>query len=473
MIHKDGHEQLSEQQIYSFLKSVDKEFPVALSEKTDLKEYSKKLYRNATICFEVKNNRVVAMVAGYTENTVHNIAFVSIVAVLPSQRGKGLAKELLKEFICEADQKRLTAVHLYAVRENIRAMKLYQGLGFVEWFLENEYRKKDVHFIYYLKQKTVLITAIGSFSTDIVIKNLKKIGFRTIGCDIYAREWIADAYNVSEFYQVPKVADKENYFSAICHICSEEAITHIIPSTDIEVDFFNEYRAQFEEKNICICISPAKTIEICRNKKKQQEFIDENMPEMHSIPTVNLNEVTNPPFSFPMICKPIDGRSSQGVRYINTFEDWLAVRKISDIKRYIVQPLIIGRVITVDVVRQKNGLRQVVIPRAELLRTLNGAGISVKVYPDDELEKIVKKIADMLGIIGCVNFEFIHAHDGIDYYVECNPRFSGGVEFSCLAGYDCVGNHVRAFENKEIDEFKLKRQYYIARKYEEYVTKIN
>ena len=197
------------------------------------------------------------------------------------------------------------------------------------------------------------------------------------------------------------------------------------------------------------------------------------MPEIHSIPTVKLNEVTNPPFSFPMICKPIDGRSSQGVRYINTFEDWLAVRKIPDIKRYIVQPLIIGRVITVDVVRQKNGLRQVVIPRAELLRTLNGAGISVKVYPDDDLEKNCKKIADMLGIIGCVNFEFIHAHDGIDYYVECNPRFSGGVEFSCLAGYDCIGNHVRAFENQEIDEFKLTRQYYIARKYEEYVTKID
>ena len=439
MIHKDGYEKLSEQQIYTFLKLVDTEFPVSLSEKTDLMEYSKKLYRNSTICFEIENDKIIGMVAGYTENTIHDLAFVSLVAVLPAQRGNGLAKKLVEEFIDEANKKRLTAVHLYAVRDNTQAMKLYQGLGFIECFLVNEHRKDDVHFIYYLKQKTALITAIGSFSADIVIKNLKKIGYRTVGCDIYAREWIVDSYSVSAFYQVPKVIDKEDYYNAICHICDEETITHIIPSTDIEVDFFNEYRAQFEERNICICISSEKTLEICRNKKRQQEFIDANVPEIHSIPTTLLSEVSDPPYDFPMICKPFDGRSSQGVRYLNTIEEWLAVKAVSNIKKYIIQPLIVGRVITVDVVRQKDGSRHAVIPRAELLRTLNGAGTSVKVYPD----------------------------------AECNPRFSGGVEFSCLAGYDCIGNHIRAFENKDIDEFKLTKQYYIARKYEEYVTRID
>ena len=59
-----------------------------------------------------------------------------------------------------------------------------------------------------------------------------------------------------------------------------------------------------------------------------------------------------------------------------------------------------------------------------------------------------------------------------EYYIECNPRFSGGVEFSCLVGYDCVSNHVRAFENKPIDEFKMLHETFIARKYEEYVTRI-
>ena len=47
---------------------------------------------------------------------------------------------------------------------------------------------------------TALVTAIGSFSADIVIKNLIKSGFRVVGCDIYPAEWIADSGNGASFY---------------------------------------------------------------------------------------------------------------------------------------------------------------------------------------------------------------------------------------------------------------------------------
>ena len=51
--------------------------------------------------------------------------------------------------------------------------------------------------------RTVIVTAIGSFSADIVIKKCRENGIRVIGCDVYPREWIADAGNVEAFYQVP------------------------------------------------------------------------------------------------------------------------------------------------------------------------------------------------------------------------------------------------------------------------------
>ena len=51
--------------------------------------------------------------------------------------------------------------------------------------------------------KTVVVTAIGSFSADIVIKKCRENGIRVIGCDVYPGEWIADAGNVDAFYQVP------------------------------------------------------------------------------------------------------------------------------------------------------------------------------------------------------------------------------------------------------------------------------
>lgn len=472
MIHTRGSERLSVNQIYDFIKQVEKDFPTPISAKTDLMEYAQKLYSNATLCTAEDNGQIVAMAAGYTENTVNNVAYMTMVASLPEYRGKGLAKQLVTEFIDRAKSKRLKAVHLYAVRENEAAMNLYKSIGFVEWHLENEKRPEDVHLIHYLNHKTALVTAIGSYAADIVIKNLKKIGFKVIGTDIYDREWIADAYNVSEFYQVPKVFDKENYFKAIDYICHEEKITHIIPSTDIEVDFFNEYRKYFEEQNICICISSTDALAICRNKKLQQEFIDSNVPSVKTIPTLRVEKNMEPPFAFPMVCKPLDGRSSQGLRYIYTQEDWEAVKTCADVDKYIVQPFIKGRIVTVDVVRQKNSSTVIAVPRLELLRTLNGAGTSVKVFPDQILEKMCADLANAMDIIGCVNFEFLKGEDGDYHYIECNPRFSGGVEFSCIAGYDCVGNHIRCFENDDIDKFELTREMFIARKFEEYVTKV-
>lgn len=268
------------------------------------------------------------------------------------------------------------------------------------------------------------------------------------------------------------MANEEEYLKALKYVCTEEKITHILPSTDIEIDFFNKYREEFEKTNIVICISPPKTLEICRNKKLQQEFIEKNVECIQYIPTKYVKECGTVPYDYPLVCKPVDGRSSQGLRYVYTKEDWEAVKTCVDRDNYIVQPKIIGNIVTVDIVRSQDGEVVVAIPRLELLRTQNGAGTSVKVYTDLNLENNCKVLADKLGVIGCVNFEFLRDDEGTYYYVECNPRFSGGVEFSCLAGYDCVSNHVRAFENNKIDEFQLNRNMYIARKYEEYVTRI-
>ena len=63
--------------------------------------------------------------------------------------------------------------------------------------------------------KTALVTAIGSFSADIVIKSLKKQGLKVIGCDIFPKEWVVDAYSVDVFYQVPRGTKREKYLLRI------------------------------------------------------------------------------------------------------------------------------------------------------------------------------------------------------------------------------------------------------------------
>ena len=57
--------------------------------------------------------------------------------------------------------------------------------------------------------------------------------------------------------------------------------------------------------------------------------------------------------------------------------------------------------------------------------------------------------------------------------MECNLRFSGGIAFSCIAGYDFVNNHLNVFCNKKIDDLKEVKSMYIAKKYQEFITKID
>lgn len=324
--------------------------------------------------------------------------------------------------------------------------------------------------------ETVLVTAIGSFAADIVIKTLSRHGFRVIGCDIYPKEWIVDAYSVDAFYQVPLGNNEAEYLHAICHICMENHVDYLIPLTDIEIDAINCNRQQFNDIGTTVCISPRETINICRNKLSTYDFLYGKLSYAKVIPTypmhLGYNQINA---QLPIVMKPMNGRSSAGLRRIDTSEELRHLYEAFDSDKtdnYLVQPQIQGSVVTVDIIRQYDGKTIVSIPRLELLRTPNGAGTTVHVFHNDLLSAECAMIATQLGIIGCVNFEFIKDENETYHFLECNPRFSGGIEFSCLAGYDFVLNHIKCFKRQAIDAPVQFDDCYIARKYEETITSV-
>lgn len=140
-------------QILLFLQQVDRFFPVRLSAKTDLKLLSHKFEEKATVCTVEEHGQFQAMVAGYTDNVVDNVGYISVVATLPKAQGKGYASKLLREFIGIARGKGLDAVHLYTVPSNKAAVLMYKKLGFVEYLVPNESRPEDLHLIYHIGKK--------------------------------------------------------------------------------------------------------------------------------------------------------------------------------------------------------------------------------------------------------------------------------------------------------------------------------
>lgn len=320
--------------------------------------------------------------------------------------------------------------------------------------------------------ETVFITSTGSVAADIAIKSLKRMGFRVVGCNIYPRPWVVESCEVDVFYQAPPVSEADDYLEFIKSICKKENVSFLLPMIDYEIDILSVNREWFNANEVTLCISSQKTLDILRNKKKLADYVSENCLDIQSIPTVMLRDVDELKWDFPVVCKPYNGRSSQGLRFIYDQAEWEEFRKTADKNTYIVEPFIDGPIVMVEIVRQPNPHRVIAATRREILSTPHGCSTTVYVYQDKPLEDSCKALADKLDVIGNVNFEFILDKQGIYHLVECNPRFSAGIEFSCMSGYDYVENHIKCFQGKEIEECHFKHNMVIARKYEEFITAV-
>lgn len=304
----------------------------------------------------------------------------------------------------------------------------------------------------------ILVTAIGSFSADCVINSLKSHGHKVVGCDIYPSHWHAVSRDCDNVYQVPFATQEKEYISFLIDICKKEQIDAIFPLTDIEIDVLNLNRNELGNIGVSLFIQSENCLSIARDKFAMYKLFKDD--ESVNLPYSVCSEDLTLEFPIPAIAKPINGRSSEGLRRIKKSEQ---LKDLVGINSYIIQQEIPGPVFTVDYVRDSFG-KDFAIPREELLRTKNGAGTTVRIAPDKILMDTVSHIGEKLNIVGCVNMEFI-LNNGIYYLIDINPRFSAGVAFSNFLGYDMVISHLNSFIGKcicnpiEIEEQIICKRY--------------
>ncbi len=293
--------------------------------------------------------------------------------------------------------------------------------------------------------RNILITSIGSFSADCTIKSLREINKGpVIGCDIYPREWHAVSSEFDAVLKAPPVYDYREFYTFMIDACAKYSIDMIIPLTDVDIDFFVQTRNLFAEKGIVVTIADNHFLSVARDKLKLNIFFAKD-PNVQHIRSYSKHEVNFKSY-FPLIAKPKNGRSSEGIFYINSKED-LNNSKITD--NYIFQEIIDGTICAVDYVRSPLTGNDFALPRNELIRTKNGAGITIRTFKCDKLRKLASYIGNKLNAVGCINMEFI-SNEGEYYLIDINPRFSAGIGFSKLAGYDFVKSHVECFFNRDI-----------------------
>lgn len=202
----------------------------------------------------------------------------------------------------------------------------------------------------------------------------------------------------------------------------------------MEVDLLCAEKERFNHFGCCVCTPDEACVRLCRNKADAAALL-KKMHLCDTIPTRTANGYTPNESDFPLFLKPVSGRSSQGLAIVHNAEEYsAAVASRSD---YIVQPYMPGSVFTVETARDCLG-NSWALPRKELLRTVNGLGTAVQILPEHPLTAVCKHIADAIDLLGVVNIEFIE-HDDRYYFLEINPRFSGGTGFTRLAGVDFAG----------------------------------
>lgn len=297
----------------------------------------------------------------------------------------------------------------------------------------------------------ILITAIGSFSAEAVISSLRSMkAALIIGCNSTPAEWVHTSTKVDKFYQLKDAKHESEYINSLRSICLKNCINYIIPLTDIEIDVLIKNVEIFEKINIIICMPSHETISIARNKMALYEKFKYDKITT-PIKTETLESASEDSLKAPLIIKPINGRSSQGIIKIDRIEDINFYKTKIDLKHNIIQPLLEGDIWVADITRSDREKKTIIVCRKELIRTCNGAGMTVSIEKNLLIYRSAKNIAEKIRLNGCINIEFI-MHNGVPYLMDINPRFSAGIAFSKIAGVDMIKNSMSCFNEADLED---------------------
>ena len=143
----NNKQEIEKEKFFDFIKKINYDFPIPVSEKVDLNEYCEKLWEKAELVAEVQDEEILGLVAGYMNDLENGSAYISLVGVSRDFRNQGLGKKLVHQFVLRCREKQIRSVNLYTHKTNQAAIKMYEGLGFEIDSEGNQNRMDDIHFI--------------------------------------------------------------------------------------------------------------------------------------------------------------------------------------------------------------------------------------------------------------------------------------------------------------------------------------
>lgn len=217
------------------------------------------------------------------------------------------------------------------------------------------------------------------------------------------------------------------YIRNLLEICKNDRIDLVIPTIDTDLIVLSENKEAFSAIGTRVMVSEPDKIRICRDKNYiAQFFVDCGL---HS--PLPVSDWKKYDAGFPAFIKPKDGSSSIDAYKVDDMESLKAFA--ARIQDYIIQPYISGKEYTIDIFCDWDGVPCSIVPR-ERLQVRSGEVNKTRIFMDVTMIEESKQLCKRFKPCGPLTVQLIRDSDGIDWFIEVNPRYGGGAPLSMKAG---------------------------------------
>lgn len=229
---------------------------------------------------------------------------------------------------------------------------------------------------------------------------------------------------------LPAKIDSEEFLQQLCIFLAREEIDLVIPTIDPDLLRLDLWRDTLKERapHAQLLLSPSSVIHIAKDKRRSRdEFarLGATVPEAVDPNDANLQ--------FPLFIKPASGSASVGAARVDSPEDLRS--RLATTRAPMVERLVTGEEITVDVLMDLDGRPVYAVPRRRL--DVRGGEVSRGVVERcSELEQLAFSLAEGLGATGPVTIQFRNPKPFCWVAMEINARMGGGLPLSIKAGAD-------------------------------------
>ncbi len=116
--------------LYKFLSLMNKDYPVSLDNKVNLKSYVEKVFSLGNILVILEHDMIIACLIFYSNNFESFEGVYPFLGVAKKYRKKGFAELLIKESFKIMKEKGMKKLYTFTHRDNVAAINFYIKMGF-------------------------------------------------------------------------------------------------------------------------------------------------------------------------------------------------------------------------------------------------------------------------------------------------------------------------------------------------------